>query len=190
MLRMPAGRTSSIKTMNKCFILQTEFSSKPRARIVTSVALEGQIIHKVERTYDYQLDSETDIRQAETAVVAQHQNLAKKIESNGASFIKQTRSINISADDRLALIPGIVNVTDIEEKLAQSNPHPVYIQSKMLSEVGDAVTAGTKMGALKIIAINGEQGKFILDRIDGHNYLLSVKPDAEMSVALNEVMKE
>jgi hypothetical protein len=190
MLRLPAGRTSSIKTMSKSFILQTEFSSKPRARIVTSVALEGQVIHKVERTCEYQLDSEDGIRQAEMAVVAQHQNLAKKIESNGASFIKQTRSIKISIDDRLALIPGISNVTDIEEKLAQSNPHAVYIQSKLLCEVGDSVSSGTKMGALKIVAINGEYGKFILDRIDGHNYLLSIRPDAEMSLALNEVMKE
>ena len=190
MLRLPSGRTSAIKTLNKSFILQTEFSSKPRPRIITSVALDGQVIHKIERTYEHQLETEEEIRNAEVAVVAQHQNLAKKIESNGADFIKQTRSINISVEDRLALIPGISSVVDIEVKLAEPNTHGIYIQSKLLCEIGDAVSTVTKMGSLKITAINSEHGKFIIDRVDGRSYLLSLKPEGEMAMILNEVMKE
>jgi hypothetical protein len=60
----------------------------------------------------------------------------------------------------------------------------------MLCEVGDSVSSGTRMGTLKIVAINSEQGKFILNRINGHNYLLSVKPETDMTLVLNEVMKE
>jgi hypothetical protein len=189
MLRLPSGRTSAIKALNKNFILQTEFLSKPRPRIITSVALDGQVIHKVERTYDHDLDSETGIIAAESAVLAQHQNLEKKIQFNGADFITQTRSISISVEDRLALISGISYVIDIDEKLADANPHTVYIQSKLLGEIGDAVSAGTKMGPLKVAAINSEHGKFIIDRIEGHSYLLSVKPDAEVAFVLKEVIK-
>ena len=162
MTRTPTGRTSSVKALNKTFILQTEFILKPRMRIVTSVALDGQVIHKVERTYESQLETEEDLKQAEAAVVAQHQNLARKMQTNGAEFIKQTRSIKISAVDRLTLIPGVSVVADIEEKLAVDNPHSVYVQSKLISDVADAVSASTKMGPLKTAAIISEDGKYIL----------------------------
>ncbi len=155
-MRTPAGRTSSVRALNKTFILQTEFLAKPRARIVTSVALDGQIIHKVERTYDSPLETEDDLKIAEAAVVAQHQNLGKKMQANGADFIKQTRSIKISVVDRLALIPGISVVTDIEEKLASEKPHEIYAQSKLIAEISDAVTSSTKMGPVKLAAIIGE----------------------------------
>jgi hypothetical protein len=190
MTRTPAGRTSSIKALNKTFILQTEFVTKPRTRIVTSVALEGQIIHKVERTFDSHLESDEDFRIAETAVVAQHQNLAKKIQTNGADFIKQTRSIRISAMDRLALIPGVSFVADIEEKLVAEKPHEIYTQSKLVAEIADALSLTTKMGDFKTAAILSEHGKFVLERAEGKNFLMTLKPDAEVGTILNEAMKE
>jgi len=186
----PAGRTSSIKALNKTFILQTEFLVKPRARIVTSVALDGQVIHKVERTFDRQIETEEELRIAETAVLAQHQNLAKKIQTNGADFIRQTRSIKVSPLDRLALIPGVSFVSDVEEKLNSENPHIVYTQSKLIVDIADAVASSTRMGSFKTAAVIGEQGKFILDRAHDKNYLLSLKPDAEIGSVLNEAMKE
>ena len=188
-MRIPAGRTSSIRALNKVFILQTEFLVKPRPRIVTAVALEGQIIHKVERTYDNALETEEDLKVAEAAVIAQHQNLAKKMQTNGADFIKQTRSIKISTVDRLALIPGISVVSDIQEKLASPNPHGVYVQAKYVSEIADAITNSTKMGPIKLGAILSEQGKFIISRSDGKDFLLSLKPEADIAVVLSEALK-
>lgn len=190
MVRTPAGRTSSIKTLNKTFILQTEFLTKPRMRIVTSVALDGQVIHRVERTYDRKLETEDDVSASETAVVAQHQNLAKKIQTNGADFIKQTRSIRISPVDRLALIPGVSYVADIQEKLAEEKPLDLYIQSKYLGQLTDIITMSTKMGSLKSVAIIGEQGKFVLDKAAGRFFLLSLKPDVDINTVLAEAMKE
>jgi hypothetical protein len=188
-MRTPAGRTSSVRALNKVFILQTEFLIKPRPRIVTSVALDGQIIHKVERTYDSALETDEDLKVAEAAVVAQHQNLAKKMQTNGADFIKQTRSIKISAVDRLALIPGISVVSDIQEKLASPNPHGIYVQAKYVSEIADAITNSTKMGPIKLGAILSEQGKFIISRAEGKDFLLSLKPDADIGEVLNEALK-
>jgi hypothetical protein len=190
MSRTPAGRTSSIKASNKVFILQTEFLSKPRPRIITSVALEGQIIHKVERTYDSQIESESEFKNAETAVISQHQNLAKKMQSNGADFVKQTRSIKISAIDRLALIPGITAVADIDEKLSGENPHNIYVQSKLISDIVTSIVSATKMGPLKLAAVVSDQGRFLLTREEEKNYLLSVKPEADIREVINEALKE
>ncbi len=189
-MRTPAGRTSSVRALNKVFILQTEFQVKPRTRIVTSVALDGQIIHRVERTYDNGLETEEDLRTAEAAVVSQHQNLAKKMQTNGADFIKQTRSIKISAVDRLALIPGISAVSEVQEKLDGQDSHAIYAQAKYISEIGDAITNSTKMGPIKLGAIISEQGKFILSRADGKDYLLNLKADANIGEVISEALKE
>jgi hypothetical protein len=189
-MRTPAGRTSSVKALNKVFILQTEFLTKPRPRIVTSVALEGQIIHKVERTYDNSFESEEDLKIAEAAVVMQHQNLAKKMQTNGADFIKQTRSIKISAVDRLALIPGVSIAVDVQEKLNTDNPLPVYVQARRISEISQAISNSTKMGPLRLAALIGEQGKFILSRADGKDNLLSLRPEADLREIISEAMKE
>jgi hypothetical protein len=189
-MRIPAGRTSSVRALNKVFILQTEFLAKPRPRIVTSVALEGQIIHRVERTYDNGLETEEDLHTAEAAVIAQHQNLAKKIQTNGADFIKQTRSIKISAVDRLTLIPGILTVSDVQEKLDNQDSDALYAQAKYISEIGDAITNSTKMGPIKLGAIISEQGKFILSRAEGKDYLLSLRSEADIGEVLNEALRE
>jgi hypothetical protein len=190
MARIPAGRTSSVKALNKNFILQTEFVAKPKQRIVTSVALDGQIIHKVERTYDNSIETDEDLKAAETAVMTQHQSLTKKMQTSGADFIKQTRSIKISAVDRLALAPGVSMVTDVEEKLNTPNPHGIYVQAKLVSEIADAITISTKMGPLKTAAIISEQGKFVLTKCEGRAFILTLKPEAEIRQVLNEAMKE
>jgi hypothetical protein len=190
MVRTPAGRTSSVRALNKSFILQTEFVAKPRPRIVTSVALDGQIIHKVERSYESRLDNEEDLKAAESAVMNQHQNLAKKMQTSGADFIKQTRSIKISPVDRLALVPGISMVADVEEKLNSPNPHSIYSHSKLISEITDAITISTKMGPLRAAAIITDQGKFILIRSEGKPYIVTLKPDADIKQVLGEAMKE
>jgi len=190
MTRVPAGRTSSVRALNKNFILQTEFIAKPRSRIVTSVALDGQIIHKVERTYDSQIENDEELRLAEAAVTTQHQNLAKKMQTSGADFIKQTRSIKISAIDRLALVPGVSSVTDVEEKLNSPNAHAIYVQSKYIMDIADAVTLSTKMGPLKIAAMISDQGKFILAKSEGKPFILTLKPDADIRMVLSEAIKE
>jgi hypothetical protein len=190
LMRTPAGRTSSVRALNKVFILQTEFLAKPRARIVTSVALDGQIIHKVERTYDNKIETEEDLKASEVAVVAQHQNLANKMQANGADFIKQTRSIKISPVDRMALIPGISVVSDIDEKLAGEKPHSIYTHSKLISEIATAISASTKVGPMKLAAVIGEMGKFIISNSDNKYYLLSLRPDADIRQVLNEAIKE
>ena len=184
----PAGRTSSIKALGKTFILQTEFLIKPRARIVTSVALDGQVIHKVERTFDREIISEDDLRAAETAVLSQHDNLAKKILANGADFIKQTRSIKISQSDRLTIIPGVAYVADIDEKINSENPHPIFEQSKIVLDIADAISETSRLGQFKIGAMISEQGKFLLSKADSKNTLISLKPDADIGTIMREAL--
>lgn len=189
MAGLPPGRSSSVKTTNKTFILQTEFRTTPKPVIVTSVSLDGQIVHKVERSYRLPWEAEEDFMVAEAAINAQHSGLERKIKINGNDFVRQTSSIKISKVDRLGVIPGISFVAPLDEKLAADNPAPIYTQSQLILDIADAVSASSRNGAFKIAAIINDQGKYFVDRDEIRGYLVTLRPDAEMGKVLREVLE-
>lgn len=187
MAGIPAGKTSSVKALDRTFILQTEFKLTPKQAVVTSVTLDGQVIHKVERSFPHPIDSEEDYRAAETAIMAQHESIAKKIIANGADFIRQTKSIKISRLDRLGIIPGISYVANIASKLEGETPPLVYHQSKLIMEIADAVSSSSRVGPLKVAAIISDQGNYILDRIEGEGHLVTLKDETDIGKILKEI---
>ncbi|MEE9552933.1 MAG: hypothetical protein V3W18_01450 [candidate division Zixibacteria bacterium] len=189
MAGLPPGRSSSVKTTNKTFILQTEFRTVPKTAIVTSVTLDGQVVHKVERSYAKPWEAEEDFKAAETAINSQHMGMEKKIKINANDFIRQTASIKISRVDRLGVIPGVSFVAPLDEKLASDNPAPIYIQSKLILDIADSVSESSRSGKFKIAAIVNEQGKYLVDRDETRGYLVSLRPDVEMAKVLKEVME-
>lgn len=186
----PAGRTSSVKANDKTFILQTEFRVTPRQVIVTTVSLDGQVIHKVEKAYLSGIESEAEFREAEKTILAQHESIARKIIANSADFIRQTKSIKISRSDRLGVIPGVSFVANIEEKLSEENPLMIYQQAKLITQISDAISASSRMGKMKIAAIISEQGKFVIDRIEDVGHLITLKGDADIGNIIQEIVGE
>jgi hypothetical protein len=184
---LPPGRTSSVKAQDRTFILQTEFKVNPKRAIVTSVSLDGQVIHRVERSYPLEIESDDDLRQAEAAIVSQHEAIARKIISDTADFIRQTKSINISRSDRLGIIPGISYVANIEEKLIDENPPMVYKQANLIMQIGDAISATSRVGPLKLAAIISDQGKFVLDRVEKSGHLVTLKSEADIGTIILEI---
>ncbi|UCC80708.1 MAG: hypothetical protein JSW64_04950 [Candidatus Zixiibacteriota bacterium] len=187
MTGLPPGRTSSVKAQDRTFILQTEFKTKPKRAIVTSVSLEGQVIHKVERSYLLEIENDDDLREAEASIVSQHESIARKIISDTADFIRQTKSIRISRADRLGIIPGIAYVANIEDKLSGDNPPMIYNQAKLITQIGDAIAATSRVGALKLAAIISDQGKFVLDRMEEAGHLVTLKSEAEIGSIISEI---
>ncbi len=187
MAGIPAGRTSSVKALEKTFILQTEFRPTPRPVIVTSVSLDGRTVHRVERSYSDPYDTDEGFDAAENTIKAQHNGLARKIKANGADFVRQTRSIKISKIDCLGVIPGVAYVADIDEKLATENPPAIYIQSMLILAIGDAVSQSSRSGPFVVGAIISEQGKYVVDRKDNTGFLISLKPDADIAEVIKEV---
>ena len=189
MAGIPAGRTSTVKALEKTFILQTEFRSTPKPVIVTSVSLDGRTVHKVERSYSNSYDTQEGFDAAQAAIKAQHDGLVKKIMANGADFIRQTRSIKISKADRLGVIPGVSYVANIDEKLAIENPPAIYIQSMLILAIADAISQSSRSGSFKVGAIISEQGKYVVDREEDTGFLISLKADADMGKVLKEAQE-
>ena len=189
MAGLPPGRSSSVRTTNKTFIIQTEFRTSPKPSIVTSVSLDGKIVHKIERSYGLPWEAEADLKAAEAAIAAQHTGLEKKIKINGNDFIRQTSSIKISKLDRLGVIPGVSFVAPLDEKLASDNPSPVYVQSKLVLDIADAISESSRNGPFKVAAVVNDQGRFLIDRDEERGYLVSLKPDADIGRVITEALE-
>jgi len=184
---IPSGRTSSVKTANKTFLVQTEFKLKPKTAIVTCISLDGQVVHRVERIISRPMEDGNSWSEAELAIKSQHDALAKKIIVNSSDFIKQTKSIKISRFDKLNIVPGISYIANIDEKLQEDDPHTIFIQSKLITEIGEAIGNNSRNGKFKIAAILTDQGKYILDRATDEGFLMTLKNDAEIGQVIKNV---
>jgi len=134
-------------------------------------------------------ETEPEFNQAQAAVMAQHLGMEKKVKSNGSDFIKQTNAIKISKIDRLGVIPGVSYVTPIEEKLAGENPPQIYLQSKMILDIADAVSRSSRNGKFRIAGVVSDKGKYLIDREDNRSFLVTLKPDAEIGKVLKEALE-
>jgi len=184
---IPSGRTSSVKAANKTFLVQTEFKLKPKTAIVTCVSLDGQVVHRVERIISRPMEDGATWTDAESAIKSQHDALAKKIIANSRDFIRQTKSIKISRLDKLNIVPGISYIANVEESLQSNEPHTIFIQSKLISEIGNAIGKNSRNGRFNAAAILTDQGKYILDSATDESFLMTLKKDAEIGKVIKHV---
>jgi len=207
MVKMPAGLTSSVTADDKSFILQTEFTLSPKGKrseefdpnatghIKTTVAIEGQVVHKVEKTYRELFDTEETFVSAEKAVKQQHLAVARQVVSKPKEFLASVSELTISGEDRLGLISGIADVVQIDlgnlsNQSTQAGIHNnMFKNLELTRDLVFAVTQNTKLGKLKKMIGTIDDKKFMLVGYGGHSYFLSLKDDADVSSVLNELDK-
>ena len=203
MVKIPAGLTSSVTGGGKNFILQTEFIASAvtegddilSGRIKTTVAVSGQIVHKVEKAY-VGVDSDVDpIFTAEKAVKRQHMQVAKTVSSKPKEFLESVSELTISPEDRLSLIPGIADVIAVDLRNIneyvnnQSADNPIMQNIQMIRDLVIGVTQNTRLGKLqRMIGIVGDK-KYILSGFAGGTYFLSLKDNIEVSDIINQLEK-
>lgn len=80
---IPAGRTSVAKRGKTEFQLQTEYARFPRPRITTTIFSEGQVLHKVERSLDREIETVEQMHQVEDIIKSQHLDISKVLREQG-----------------------------------------------------------------------------------------------------------
>jgi len=207
MAKIPSGLTSSVTADAKNFILQTEFTLSSGGRrieefdpnatghIRTTVAVEGQVVHKVDKTYRELFDSEEAFISAEKAVKQQHLAVARQVVSKPREFLASVSELTISGEDRLGLIPGVADVIQIDlanlsTQSQQAGPRANSLKNLELTrDLVFAITQNTKLGKLKKMVGTIDDKKFMLVGYGGHSYFLNLKEDADVSSVLNELDK-
>jgi hypothetical protein len=69
---IPAGRTSLVRSGDLCLQLLTEYASRPRPRITTTISENGRVMHKIERGLDNPITTADQQKRAEETIKRQH----------------------------------------------------------------------------------------------------------------------
>lgn len=207
MLKTPAGLTSSVKAEGKSFILQTEFIAHPESvqnagraavpagRIITTIAVQGQVVHRIEKVYNDAFDSEEKFALAEKAVKVQHISLARIVAARAKEFLASVTEITVSAEDRLGLIQGVARVTkvDFAEPLDSAEPsvkgNPILSHIRTVRDLVIAISQNTRLGKLQKAVGALEDKKFLLTGCGGSTFLLDLRDDANVSAVIKELEK-
>ena len=78
----PPGRLSKVSGTDYIIQIQTEFAWTPHPRITTSVVLDGVVIHKIQKDWTSDLDSDEERRIVSQLINKQHDEVESIIESN------------------------------------------------------------------------------------------------------------
>lgn len=202
MIKIPAGLTSAVTADNKKFILQTEFRSDPQApadilkgRIKTTVAVEGQVVHKVEKFFEGAADDQEVFLEAEKYIKNQHLSVARIVSTKPKEFLATVSELTISAEDRLALIPGIeivlkVDLSDLSGMIDDADiTNPLLKNLELIRNLVMAVSEHTRIGKLKRMVGAIDDIQFMLVGYDGGTFFLNLKEDADVSQIFKELEK-
>jgi len=104
----PAGRTSSLTWEGKTFQVQTEFVVRPNPKVVTSILLEGKLIHKVEKLWNGKLKEE-NVEKIEQFLKKEHQSIARALKKNPYDFLEGEKEEFKNQIERLSKLKEIEN---------------------------------------------------------------------------------
>ncbi|MCP4579983.1 MAG: hypothetical protein GY839_00080 [candidate division Zixibacteria bacterium] len=207
MTKMPAGLTSSVTANEKRFILQTEFlapstgsGSQVKAmtstsRIKTTVAIEGQVVHKVEKGFAQPHDTDDGFIAAERAVKQQHISVGRIVASKPREFLANVSELTISPEDRLGVISGVGEVIQVDLGDLSNLPKQTGFKQQILESMElnrnlvQAISQNTRMGKLKKMVGTVDDKTFMLIGYSGKTYLLCLTDDVDVSSVFQELDK-
>lgn len=82
----PAGISGEASSGEKRFLVQTEFASRPKPRITTSISLNGEVVQKVENLWEKLPQTEEDRYEIERFLKKQHFEVIKNIKEKKEEF--------------------------------------------------------------------------------------------------------
>ncbi len=107
---IPAGRTSLVNKNGAALQIQTEYAYRPFPRLTTTIILNGQVLHKIEKKLEKPIESFEEQAIMENRMKKQHGEVVTIIKENDASSLLQK-------SDSQKIPTNIAN-----DALAQSKP--------------------------------------------------------------------
>ncbi len=86
---IPAGRTSLVNKNGADLQIQTEYAYRPFPRLTTTIILNGQVLHKIEKKLEKPIESFEEQAIMENRIKKQHGEVVAIIKENDASSLLQ-----------------------------------------------------------------------------------------------------
>ncbi len=152
----PAGRTSSVNFEGKIFQVQTEFVTRPNPKVVSSIILDGKLIHKVEKMWKGKLNEENQ-EKLEQFLKKEHESVTRALKKNPFDFLSGEEGEFKDQIKKLSLLKEIENPFILRYNgsiLYPEKKEDEFLKglSKILAQalrIGQALTDSSKIGEIK-----------------------------------------
>jgi len=85
---IPPGRLSGHKYAGKTLQVQTEYATRPRPRVTTSVMLDGRIIHKIDRNWEEGVETDETKKLLESFLAEQHRQALELVKARAHEYVE------------------------------------------------------------------------------------------------------
>jgi hypothetical protein len=179
---------SAIETEKGVLQIQTEFTSAPSKRIVTSQIFSGRVIRKKETPWPGIMEKEEDKLKAEEALVLQHKQEVEFAVSNWEELIlplfEELAKANLSAKqeelkDKLGDTAGVKKILLLDQDLnylviknqdPSADSHQIEFVRQIL-DAGQLISSVSRVGRLVQFSADLKDGQHFLQQW-GEKYLL------------------
>ena len=102
--------------------VQTEYASRPRPRITTTILKEGQVVHKIERPLERAIESVEEQQRAEATIKRQHAEVVTIVQSESyardddQSGHMKVQTATFDTVEALQAIEGVVRVYRVDNE--------------------------------------------------------------------------
>lgn len=152
----PAGRTSSVNFEGKVFQVQTEFVTRPNPKVVSSIILNGKLIHKVEMVWKGKLNEENQ-EKLEQFLKKEHESVNRALKKNPFDFLSGEEGEFKGQIEKLSLLKEIENPFILRYNgsiLYPEKKEDEFLKglSKILAQalrLGQALTDSSKIGEIR-----------------------------------------
>jgi hypothetical protein len=162
---MPAGRLSYVKHSTGTIHIQTEFSSYPNIRIITTVVLNGAVLIKESNDWQEPIATDGDVRKAESALASQHERIYEKtlkvIKSLGSSGPSKISEKKQRVDPVMDLAKHAENIDGVEIVTVFDSDGAILYSTGENRDCLATISAPTIAAFTRLISERFNSGSFI-----------------------------
>ena len=159
---IPTGRTSLIKKDTVSLQVQTEYAYRPYPRLTTTILNSGQVLHKIEKKLEKEVESIAEQNIIEERIKSQHADVIKIIKENNTDSLLESK------------------------KPAEPKPAEVKLQQEEVSvvPVSEAVVPEADISAVPPVQEEIEESNEIhytqkFKAVEGVKYVYHLSPDGQ-----------
>ncbi len=138
---IPTGRLSAVERNGEKIQIQTEFGLYPMPRVTTTVILGGQVLHKQQREWDAETETEEGQRELEVFLNKQHLDIHRRIESDDLLISKLTAGEASTSETKMPSVEPIKPAKPAKPARHPAAECPGIVRMFIVSQSGDLIAA-------------------------------------------------
>ncbi len=195
----PAGISGEASWGEERFCVQTEFASRPKPRITTSISLNGEVVEKVENVWDKLPLSEEDKDEIERSLRKQHWEVIEHIKEKGSVSSIQGAEKTLTREEKqteemISRIKEVISISEgvtgcvlfseddriIGQDVLDSTDQTIIDLTRSTDDLASSLSAISKVGNLVGGLLRSEQMRMVFIPIENNFLALRVNPDVDV----------